>query len=198
MDNPERLLCLYLLYLRHKERRRNRARKRVRRLNTQRPVVAAAASFVSCNDSNSQEDEQHLQEDYGALDTLLKEEDLGCFDDTDADVNVEDTNSNTDSMPTASNIDSTPTASDQTGIRPRPTLARKRPATTTVQHKPETVQSKVQRVPDFCREDDEFDLFGKSIAVQLRNMPLERALVCQETLQAVMKQERLYQLHHMS
>lgn len=43
-------------------------------------------------------------------------------------------------------------------------------------------------------DDDEFDLFAKSVAVQLKKIPLDRAFVCQEKIMAVMKQERLYQL----
>lgn len=38
--------------------------------------------------------------------------------------------------------------------------------------------------------EDEFDLFCKSLAVQLKKMPLNRALICQEKLQSVMTQER--------
>lgn len=42
--------------------------------------------------------------------------------------------------------------------------------------------------------EDEFDLFCKSLAVQLKNMPLNRALLCQEKLQSVMTHERLAQM----
>lgn len=39
--------------------------------------------------------------------------------------------------------------------------------------------------------EDEFDLFCRSLAVQLKRMPLHRALICQQKLQEVMVQERL-------
>ncbi|KAK5647973.1 hypothetical protein RI129_002865 [Pyrocoelia pectoralis] len=40
----------------------------------------------------------------------------------------------------------------------------------------------------------EFDVFCNSLAIQLKKMPLRRALICQERLQAVMTQERLSSL----
>lgn len=43
-------------------------------------------------------------------------------------------------------------------------------------------------------EFHEFDVFCHSLAIQLKNMSLERALLCQEKLQQVMTQERLGQL----
>ncbi|XP_019879562.2 uncharacterized protein LOC109607526 [Aethina tumida] len=45
-----------------------------------------------------------------------------------------------------------------------------------------------------CQDENEFDLFCKSLAVQLKNMPVNRALICQEKLQTVMTQERLSQM----
>jgi hypothetical protein len=42
--------------------------------------------------------------------------------------------------------------------------------------------------------EDEFDLFCKSLAVQLKKMPLNMALICQEKLQSVMTQARLTQM----
>jgi len=47
---------------------------------------------------------------------------------------------------------------------------------------------------DFKTQEDEFDFFGKSLAVQLKKMPLQRALICQQKLQQVMMDERMYQL----
>lgn len=45
------------------------------------------------------------------------------------------------------------------------------------------------------REDfHEFDVFCHSLAIQLKRMPLERALLCQQKLQHVMTEERLEQL----
>ncbi|XP_055912160.1 uncharacterized protein LOC129946131 [Eupeodes corollae] len=41
---------------------------------------------------------------------------------------------------------------------------------------------------------NEFDYFCKSLAIQLKRMPLQRAIVCQEKLQNVMTKERLFQL----
>ncbi|GBP12676.1 hypothetical protein EVAR_10322_1 [Eumeta japonica] len=46
--------------------------------------------------------------------------------------------------------------------------------------------------------EDEFDLFCKSLAIQLKKMPLNRALICQERLQSVMTQERLSQMTSLS
>lgn len=59
---------------------------------------------------------------------------------------------------------------------------------------------KLQNISDQCQEpeDDEFDLFCKSLACQLKKMPLERALVCQGKLQSVMTQERLHQITYAS
>lgn len=42
--------------------------------------------------------------------------------------------------------------------------------------------------------ETEFDLFCKSLAVQLNKMPVQRALICQQQLQQVMTNERLFQL----
>ncbi|CAG4953148.1 unnamed protein product [Parnassius apollo] len=39
--------------------------------------------------------------------------------------------------------------------------------------------------------EDEFHLFCRSLAMQLKRMPLHRALICQQKLQEVMVQERL-------
>lgn len=39
--------------------------------------------------------------------------------------------------------------------------------------------------------DDEFEIFGRSIAAQLRRMPLYDAIMCQEKLQSVLTQSRL-------
>jgi len=41
--------------------------------------------------------------------------------------------------------------------------------------------------------DNEFDYFGKNLAVQLKNMPIDRALICQEKLQKVINEERMFQ-----
>jgi hypothetical protein len=54
---------------------------------------------------------------------------------------------------------------------------------------------KLRKISDDCKtQEDEFDFFGKSLAVQLRKMPLQRALICQQKLQ-VMLDERMYQLN---
>lgn len=39
--------------------------------------------------------------------------------------------------------------------------------------------------------DNEFDIFGKHIAVQLKEMPLYDAIMCQEQIQTIMRQKRL-------
>ena len=55
---------------------------------------------------------------------------------------------------------------------------------------------KLRKISNDCKtQEDEFDFFGKSIAVQLKKMPLQRALICQQKLQQVMMYERLYQLN---
>lgn len=55
---------------------------------------------------------------------------------------------------------------------------------------------KLRKISDDCKtQEDEFDLFGKSLAVQLKKMPLQRALICQQNLQQVMMDERMYQLN---
>jgi hypothetical protein len=54
---------------------------------------------------------------------------------------------------------------------------------------------KLRKISDDCKtQEDEFDLFGKSLAVQLKKMPLQRALICQQQLQEVMMDERMYQI----
>jgi len=54
---------------------------------------------------------------------------------------------------------------------------------------------KLRQISDDCKtEEDEFDFFGKSLAVQLKKMPLQGALICQQKLQQVMMDERMYQL----
>lgn len=42
--------------------------------------------------------------------------------------------------------------------------------------------------------EDEFDLFCKSLAIELKKMLLNRTLICQERLQSVMTQKRLSQM----
>lgn len=39
--------------------------------------------------------------------------------------------------------------------------------------------------------ENEFDLFCRNLAIQLTNMPLQRALICQQKLLSVMVKERL-------
>lgn len=39
--------------------------------------------------------------------------------------------------------------------------------------------------------DNEFDIFGKHVAVQLKQMRLYDAIMCQEQIQTIMKQKRL-------
>lgn len=43
-------------------------------------------------------------------------------------------------------------------------------------------------------QPDEFEIFGRSLAAQLRRMPLYDAIVCQEKLQSVITQSRLSSL----
>ena len=52
----------------------------------------------------------------------------------------------------------------------------------------------LRKVSDECKiQEDEFDFFGKSLAVQSKKEPLQRALICQQNLQQVMMDERTYQ-----
>lgn len=39
--------------------------------------------------------------------------------------------------------------------------------------------------------DNEFEIFGKHVAVQLKQMPLYDAIMCQEQIQTIMRQKRL-------
>jgi hypothetical protein len=55
---------------------------------------------------------------------------------------------------------------------------------------------KLRKISDDCiTQEDEFGFFGKSLAVQLIKMPLQRALICQQKLQEVMVDERMDQLN---
>lgn len=53
---------------------------------------------------------------------------------------------------------------------------------------------KTLREQNKVEPEHEFDLFCKSLALQLKKMPLNRALICQGKLQSVMLQERLSQI----
>lgn len=81
-------------------------------------------------------------------------------------------------------------------LPPQPLPKRKRK----VQDPLDEALNKLQTISDECKEaeEDEFDLFCKSLACQLKKMPLERALLCQEKLQSVMTQERLHQITYTS
>jgi hypothetical protein len=70
----------------------------------------------------------------------------------------------------------------------------KRPVASCLQDVNSAIE-KLRKISDDCKtQEDEFDLFGKSLAVQLKKMPLHRALICQQQLQQVMMDERMYQL----
>ncbi|KAJ8968715.1 hypothetical protein NQ314_002170 [Rhamnusium bicolor] len=59
----------------------------------------------------------------------------------------------------------------------------------------ERVTNKLPKLSEHTQNDEnEFDLFCKSLAIQLKKMPLHRALRCQEKLQSVMTEERLSQM----
>nr|NP_001260062.1 lethal (2) 05714, isoform C [Drosophila melanogaster]NP_652033.3 lethal (2) 05714, isoform A [Drosophila melanogaster]AAF52186.3 lethal (2) 05714, isoform A [Drosophila melanogaster]AAL28612.1 LD03394p [Drosophila melanogaster]AGB92598.1 lethal (2) 05714, isoform C [Drosophila melanogaster] len=63
-----------------------------------------------------------------------------------------------------------------------------------IQLKPEDTEINNEYQVDAMTEDtiiSEFDLFGKSLALQLNNMDLEDALMCQERLQVVLTEFRL-------
>lgn len=58
----------------------------------------------------------------------------------------------------------------------------------------EKIINKISRIAGENKApENEFDYFCRSLAIQLKNMPLDRALICQEKLQSVMVEERLYQ-----
>lgn len=46
--------------------------------------------------------------------------------------------------------------------------------------------------------EDEFDIFAKHIAVQLKQMPLYDAIICQEHIQGIIRQKRLQLLMRQS
>ena len=51
---------------------------------------------------------------------------------------------------------------------------------------------KLKKISDDCKTQEvEFDFFGKSLAVQLKKMSLQPALICQQ----VMMEERMFQLN---
>jgi len=59
-----------------------------------------------------------------------------------------------------------------------------------------SASEKKRKISDDCKtQEDEFDFFGKSLAVQLKMMPLQHALICQQKLQQVIMDERMYQLN---
>jgi hypothetical protein len=54
---------------------------------------------------------------------------------------------------------------------------------------------KLKKISDDWRtQEDEFDLFARSLMIELKKMPLERALICRQKLLQVMMDERMYQL----
>jgi len=70
----------------------------------------------------------------------------------------------------------------------------KRPNARSLQDVKSSIE-KLRQISDDCEtREDEFDFFGKSLALQLKKMPLQRALICQQKLQQVMMDERMYQL----
>jgi hypothetical protein len=55
---------------------------------------------------------------------------------------------------------------------------------------------KSRKISDDCKtQEDEFDFFGKSLAVQLKMLPLKRALISQQKLHQVIMDEIMYQLN---
>ena len=72
--------------------------------------------------------------------------------------------------------------------------AMKRPSASGLQDVNSAIE-KLRKISDDCKtQEDEFDFFGKSLALQLKRMPLQRVLICQQKLQ-VMMDERMYQLN---
>lgn len=50
--------------------------------------------------------------------------------------------------------------------------------------------SQINQCADYS-DDDEYDAFGKLVAIQLRQLPLYNALICQEKIQTLIKEHRL-------
>jgi hypothetical protein len=71
----------------------------------------------------------------------------------------------------------------------------KRPIASGLQEVNRAIEKFKKISDDFKTQEDEFDCFGRSLAIQLKNMPLQRALICQQELQKVMMDERMYQLN---
>lgn len=86
------------------------------------------------------------------------------------------------------------TSSAEIRNTPKNTKGRKRSLSTTVSG----VQDAIKQLKTLSEENkqdlNEFDVFCDSLAIQLKKMPLDRALICQGQLQKVMTQERLFQL----
>jgi hypothetical protein len=67
----------------------------------------------------------------------------------------------------------------------------KRPIASGLQDVNSTIE-KLRKISDDCKTQEyEFYFFGKSLAVQLKMVPLQRALICQQKLQQVMIDERM-------
>jgi hypothetical protein len=53
---------------------------------------------------------------------------------------------------------------------------------------------KLKKIPDDCKtQEDESNCFGRSLVIELKKMPLQRALISQQKLQQVIMDERKYQ-----
>ncbi|XP_031348360.1 uncharacterized protein LOC116174562 [Photinus pyralis] len=77
---------------------------------------------------------------------------------------------------------------------PKNTKGRKRSLNTTISGVQDAIKQ-LKTLSEENKEDlNEFDVFCESLAIQLKKMPLNRALICQEHLQKVMTQERPFQL----
>jgi len=70
----------------------------------------------------------------------------------------------------------------------------KRPIASGLQDVNSAIEKLRKMSDDGKTQEDEFDFFGKSLAVQLKKIPLQRALICQQKPQQVMMDERMYQL----
>lgn len=127
------------------------------------------------------------------------------YDDNEAVSNHEEETQGTDRTPhTDGNTPSDITKNNTVHTDSTPRASKKRGAKRHTSSEVSSIEraiNKLQKITEDNRNsqetshlENEFDCFCKSLAIQLKNMPLHRALICQEKLQSVMTQERLSQM----
>ncbi|KAF5283204.1 hypothetical protein FQR65_LT14033 [Abscondita terminalis] len=98
------------------------------------------------------------------------------------------------STPATSPVPETPQVAKQYGGPP--SRKRKVESNTNVTVRVSNVSAAIDKLDKFSEKNmsisvDEFDVFGKHIATQLRQLPLYNALLCEEQIEAVVRQQRL-------